>query len=93
MGNKIIKKEENAITELTDANYEFLMQNLKIGFTRNEIDFIFQIFISENPNGKLDKNGFINVYSSLRQESPDVLRAISRFIFRIFDSGIKLINY
>jgi Ca2+-binding EF-hand superfamily protein len=54
-----------------------------------EIDSIFREFNAKNPDDKLDKNGFIRLYSKLRPESRELLDEISNYAFRTFDPDNK----
>ena len=89
MGNKEGKNtkikgdvEKNA-HGLSKADYSFLTS--QTGYERHEIKDIYQKFMHNNPDGKLDKQEFVRLYSKLRPERPELLDEISIFIFRAFD--------
>jgi len=69
---------------LNEADYQFLAA--QTGMSRADLKSIFDKFMANNPDGKLDKKEFVSFYSKLRPESPDDLNEISEFIFRAFDS-------
>lgn len=69
---------------LTDKDLEFLSS--QTGQPRESIKEIFEQFMANNPDGKLDRKEFVVLYSKLRPESPDQLDEISGFVFRAFDS-------
>ncbi len=52
-------------------------------------------FYARNPNGELNKEDFVEFYSSLRADNKKNLEKISHFIFKTFDTDKngKTINY
>ena len=70
--------------KLNDVDMEFLIS--QTGTTKDHINALFQRFNFNNPDGKLDRGEFIQIYSDLRFESPERLDEISSFVFRAFDS-------
>ncbi len=71
--------------ELTDADLQFL--TTQTGLSVHEIKLLFNKFMENNPDAKVDRQEFVTLYSSLRYEEADRLNEISEFIFRAFDSG------
>jgi Ca2+-binding EF-hand superfamily protein len=69
--------------ELTEEDFNFL--TAQTGQTRNDIKYIFDKFMLNNTDFKLDKVEFVKLYISLRPESPESLDEISEFVFRAFD--------
>jgi Ca2+-binding EF-hand superfamily protein len=49
------------------------------------VEELFAKFSANNPDGKLDKDEFVRLYTSLRPEKPERLDEISVQIFRAFD--------
>ena len=74
----------NTKPTLTERDLDFLSQ--QTGQNKTTIKEIFEAFMANNPDGKLDKKEFVRLYSQLRPESPDKLDEISNFVFRAFDS-------
>ena len=72
------KQPENSFAELDNIRIE--------GFSRDEIKRIFDQFMANNPDGKLDKREFIAFYSKIRAEPVERLDEICDFVFRAFDS-------
>ena len=70
--------------ELTETDYNFL--TAQTGLSRAEIKNIFDQFMANNPDAKLDKKEFIRLYDVLRPEPPELMDEISEFVFRAFDS-------
>jgi hypothetical protein len=71
-------------TELSEADYTFLAS--QTGMNRQDIKQAFDKFNTNNPDGRLDRKEFVNLYISLRPESPERLDEISEFVFRAFDT-------
>lgn len=69
---------------LTSKDLKFFTNNT--GFTEEQVSTIFNEFNQNNPDGTLDRNEFIKLYTLLRPESADRLDEISAQIFRAFDS-------
>ena len=80
MGNKGGK---NKAPELSRKDLDFLSK--QTGLPKEQIKAIFDKFIANNPDGKLDKKEFVRLYDELRAESADVLDEISVYIFEAFD--------
>ena len=72
-------------SDLTDADYQFLIS--QTGLPKNDIQILFDKFMSNNPDAKLDKKEFVQLYTQLRPENDQNLDEISEFVFRAFDSG------
>lgn len=53
--------------------------------TRYEIEQCLALFKQFKPDGSLDKDEFVKLYSELRPESTEQLNEISNFIFKCFD--------
>lgn len=68
---------------LTEADYTFLMN--QTGQSRHQIQQIFDTFMANNPDGRLDRREFVTLYTKLRPEDPNKLDEISNFVFRAFD--------
>lgn len=77
----LVKPAKNP--ELVNADYAFL--TAQTGLSQPEIKNVFDQFMANNPDGKLDRQEFVRLYSKLRPESPELLDEISIFIFRAFD--------
>ena len=56
------------------------------GLSKDEISKIFDQFNANNPDGRLDRNEFVTLYSRLRPEPADRLDEISHFVFSAFDT-------
>lgn len=69
--------------DLTESDYAFLI--MQTGQTRSDIKQIFDQFMANNPDGKLDKREFVRLYANLRPEPTELLDEISESIFRAFD--------
>ena len=52
---------------LSEADYEFLTS--QTGSTKDEIKALFDKFMANNPDAKLDKKEFIKLYTELRPEN------------------------
>jgi hypothetical protein len=72
-------------SDLTDADYQFLIS--QTGLPKDDIKTLFDKFMSNNPDSKLDKKEFVQLYTQLRPENDQNLDEISEFVFRAFDSG------
>ncbi|RNA31687.1 Neuronal calcium sensor 2 [Brachionus plicatilis] len=68
---------------LTEHDLDFLAG--QTGHSKDEIKKIFREFIVNNPDGKLDRKEFIQLYTKLRPEPAETLEKISNFVFRAFD--------
>ena len=80
---KIKDEKKTNVHGLSEADYSFLTS--QTGFTRAEIKHLYDQFMDNNADGKLDKQEFVRLYSKLRPEPPELLDEISIFIFRAFD--------
>ena len=78
--NQIAKKP----AELSVIDYEFLEG--QTGLLRSDIKSLFDKFNTNNPDGKLNRKEFVQLYAALRPEPPDILDEISEHVFRCFDS-------
>lgn len=92
MGGKKSKPDKNKETqkvvippkkELTEKDYEFLIN--QTGKTRDEIKELFDMFMQNNPDAKLDKKEFCHLYQKLRPEPPELIDEIAAFVFGAFD--------
>ena len=71
-------------SELSDKDLSFFTQIT--GLQKEEVKKIFENFYSRNPNGQLNKNEFVQLYTAIRPESTQLLEEISVYVFRCFDS-------
>ena len=69
---------------LTSKDIKFFVSNT--GFSEEQVTTIFNEFSQNNPDGTLDKNEFVKMYTLLRPEAVDRLDEICAQIFRAFDS-------
>lgn len=69
--------------KLSESDYTYLVG--QTGQSKDQIKQIFDAFMANNPDGRLDKQEFVALYSKLRPENPDQLDEISQFVFRAFD--------
>jgi Ca2+-binding EF-hand superfamily protein len=83
MGNKEGSANAKHPKTLTKKDYDFLI-NVS-GLEKTEIDAVFNDFITEFPDGKLDRNQFCRLSNKLGSVPAD-LDQISTYIFRAFDS-------
>ncbi len=83
MGNKGAKNTAKTQQKLSKKDITFLAG--QTGLNQSEIENIFQKFIANNPDQKLDKKEFVRLYDELRPESADVLDEISNYVFDSFD--------
>lgn len=92
MGGKSSKSESTSTIsavvikppELTETDYAFLVS--QTGQSKESIKKIFDKFMSNNPDFKLDKKEFVKLYSELRSEPYERLDEISTLIFKAFDT-------
>lgn len=68
-------------TNLTEADFTFLTGQTGLG--RAEIKSIFDKFMANNPDAKLDRREFVRLYIELRPEPTEILDEISEFVFRV----------
>jgi hypothetical protein len=52
----------------TDSDYEFLAS--QTGLSKNEIKSIYDQFMTNNPDGQLDKREFVRLYNQVNHDSP-----------------------
>ena len=69
--------------KLSDQDYAYLVG--QTGQSKEQVKKIFDAFMENNPDGRLDRREFVNLYTKLRPEDPDKLDEISQFVFRAFD--------
>lgn len=69
--------------KLNDQDYAYLVG--QTGQSKEQVKKIFDAFMENNPDGRLDRREFVNLYTKLRPEDPDKLDEISQFVFRAFD--------
>jgi Ca2+-binding EF-hand superfamily protein len=69
--------------KLTDKDVKTLSE--QTGMSKDQIEKIFQQFVANNPDGKLDVTEFNKLYQSLRTEPVANLDEIDDFVFRAFD--------
>lgn len=81
--NRILKKrkEKKKASESSDLK----LLSIRCGLREEIIRDLYIKVFEKNPEGKLSKNEFIELYCSLRTESFDKLVKISEFIFKSFD--------
>ena len=70
-------------TKLTSKDIKHL--KTKTGMSEKEIKHIFQQFMTNNIDGKLDRNEFKRLYDQLRAEPYQNLDAITELAFKEFD--------
>ena len=68
---------------LTDSDYEFLIS--LTGLTKKEIKESFELFKIDNPDLRLNKNEFINLYDKFKPEQAEAVNQIAEHAFRAFD--------
>lgn len=71
---------------LGDVDFKFL--TTQTGRSKEEIKNLYQKFMTDNLDGKMNKKEFVKLYTSLRPESDQNLDKISESVFRAFDKGI-----
>ncbi len=67
-GNNHVIQHKN---ELNELDFEFLVQQTNL--SRTAIQDIFDMFIKNNPDAKLDKQEFARIYNELRPEPAELL--------------------
>jgi neuronal calcium sensor 1 len=82
MGAKSSKKN---IEKLTKADLNFL--ETQTGMNKKDVEAMMHKFSSKNSNGKLNKDEFIELYSSLRSEPKEQLDEIADSMFNGFDTN------
>jgi Ca2+-binding EF-hand superfamily protein len=70
-------------TKLTSKDIKMLQT--KTGLSEAEITGIHSQFMANNPDGKLDRNEFKNLYLQFRSEPYQDLNAITELAFQEFD--------
>lgn len=92
MGGKKSKPDKNGEIEpvvippkkeLTEKDYDYLTS--QTGKSRPEIKQLFDMFMNNNPDAKLDKKEFCRLYEKLRPEPPELIDEIAVFVFGAFD--------
>lgn len=78
-----LKNDKKLKQGLSEADYSLLIS--QTGMSRSEIKLLYDQFMTNNPDGKLNRQEFVNLYSKLRPEPPELLDEISIFIFQAFD--------
>jgi Ca2+-binding EF-hand superfamily protein len=84
MGSKDSKVKEKVQKKLTKKDIQELVK--RTGMTEKEVQDLFNIFMANNQDGKLDKAEFARLYQILRKEPVANLDEITDFCFRGFDS-------
>jgi Ca2+-binding EF-hand superfamily protein len=79
--NKNISLNKIEKRDLSEADYQFLTSHTN--FSRSNIKSIFEKVVSNEK--QLDKREFVELYSKLRSESPELLKKISDFVFHAFN--------
>jgi Ca2+-binding EF-hand superfamily protein len=74
----------NKPVQLKESDIKFLSQ--QTGLDKATIKNIFDKFMANNPDGRLDRAEFVRLYDELRSESKEALDEISDFVFRVFDT-------
>lgn len=77
--------------DLPEEDYEPLQSLTKL--SREEIRNCYRIFMTDYPNGKLDKTDFKIFYTKLRPEPNENLEKLCEFVFSAFDSIETNINH
>jgi Ca2+-binding EF-hand superfamily protein len=86
MGNSDAKRYKiptKKDTSIKSADYKLFREEL--GLSRSQIDFWIREFHTNNLDGKLSRNEFVQLYSRLRSEPEEKIRLISEFVFNAFD--------
>lgn len=82
-GGSSASTQPAARPRLSDHDYAYLVG--QTGQSREQVKKIFDAFMENNPDGRLDRREFVNLYTKLRPEDPDKLDEISQYVFRAFD--------
>ena len=70
--------------KLAKNDYDFLIYTTRS--QKSEIDKVFKEFMTNNPDGKLNRNEFIKLYSKLKPEPAEFLNEISNYVFKSLDT-------
>lgn len=87
MGNKSAKikikevKKDQGVDEL-----DIIFLGAQTGYSRDKIISIYDEFIKNNPNGKMNKSEFVQLYSKLRNKPQHIIQSISLNAFKVFDT-------
>ena len=73
------------VPDLPPNQIEFLSS--QTDYSEEEIKQILIKFHENNPDGLLDKDEFLLLYSQIKPESLEYLQEISPYIFRTFDGN------
>lgn len=82
-GGKADSKDKGKVvvpTKLTKKDYQAIMK--ATGMTEKEVKDVFDKFMANNADGKLDRAEFGRLYQSLRKEPANNLDEITEFVFR-----------
>lgn len=74
-------KPEQSVPELTSIDLEFLTYTT--GSSKSEIQNVYDSFVRNNPDVKLDQNEFIRFYNELRPEPAHLLVSLEKFLYLI----------
>lgn len=74
-------EEVYAKKALNESDFEFLVQQTNL--SKTAIQDIFDIFIKNNPDAKLDKKEFVRIYDELRPEPAHLLVRLNFNPFKI----------
>lgn len=56
------------------------------GLPRDKIQRIYDQFMSNNPDGQMDRREFVRIYQEIRPEPDDKIDEIAQHVFRAFDA-------
>ena len=71
-------------TKLSSKDLKFL--HTHTGMSEDEIKSTFARFIANNPDGKLDRNEFRNLYDQLKAQPYQDISEITELVFKEFDT-------
>ena len=92
MGNQIdkiigVKSNTNQPMKLTKKDFKFLMN--QTGYTKFQISALFNQYITEHPNGTLEKKDYIKLYNTLKNQPNEIVESIAVQAFKAFDPTNK----
>ncbi|CAF0713647.1 unnamed protein product [Brachionus calyciflorus] len=69
----------------TERDYDFLAY--QTGMVKSQIREIFEKFLENHPDGRMNRSEFCQLYLELRKEAPEIILGLSENVFRAL--GIK----
>lgn len=81
---KLSGNESRKASFISETDLIFLSN--QTGMNKADIGNLFLQFKFNNPDGKLDKDEFVKLYSKLRPEPDEMLDEINRYVFKAFDT-------